>query len=63
MEMANKLAVQRAKLQDEKFLKTGVEEEDIEYALMYFKDRDPEVMQALMVFAAKVQSRLGNPST
>ena len=34
--MSNKLAIQRAKLEDEKYFKTGVEEYDIEYALMYF---------------------------
>ena len=43
MEMMMQMMIDQAKMQDEMFEKTGVENEEFEEALMYFVNKDPDV--------------------
>ena len=42
----------KAKNQDEKFFAIGVEEEEVEEALTYYKEREPKVQKVIDQFIA-----------
>ena len=47
MEMMMNMMVDQAKMQDEMFFKTGVENEEFEEALMFYMNKDPDVQRAM----------------
>lgn len=47
MEMMVMMMVEQAKMSDESFAETGVEQEDFEKSVMYFCAKDPEVKLAM----------------
>lgn len=58
MEMMMSMMVDQAKMQDEMFFKTGVENEEFEEALMFFMNKDQEVQRAMQVYMQKMQTEM-----
>jgi len=51
MEMMIDMFTDQAKTEDALFIKEGVENDDIEHAIMHFLEKkDPEVMKAMMAY-------------
>ena len=47
MEMMMSMMVDQAKMQDEMYFKTGVENEEFEEALMFYMNKDPDVQKEM----------------
>ena len=58
MAMMVTVMVDQAKMQDEMFFKTGVENEEFEEALIYFVQKDPEVQVAMQKYMMKMRSEM-----
>ena len=52
------MMVEQAKMQDEMFLKTGVENEEFEEALLYFVSKDEDVKRAMSQYMTKIQEQM-----
>jgi len=58
MQMMMTMMVDQAKMQDEMFFKTGVENEEFEEALMFYMNKDPEVQKAMQAYMVKMQAEM-----
>ena len=58
MQMMMSMMVDQAKMQDEMFFKTGVENEEFEEALMFYMHKDPEVQKAMQNYMVKMQAEM-----
>lgn len=59
MAMMVTMMSEQAKMQDEMFFKTGLENEEFEEALMYYVQKDPEVQKKMQDYMMKMRSQLG----
>jgi len=55
MEMMVMMMVEQAKMSDEQFKKTGVEQHSFEDSLMYFCQSDQEVKMAMQMYMMEMQ--------
>ena len=57
--MMLQMMVDQAKMHDEMFYKTGVENEDFEESLMFFVlNKDPEIQKAMQDYMSKMQAEM-----
>lgn len=55
MEMMVMMMVEQAKMSDEAFNETQIEQEDFEKSVMYFCAKDPEVKMAMQAYMMEMQ--------
>ena len=58
MAMMVQMMSEQAKMQDEMYFKTNLENEEFEEALMYYVQKDPEVQKKMQDYMMKMRSQL-----
>ena len=58
MELMMAMMVDQAKLQDEMFIKTGVENEIFEESLMHYVETDPDMRSEMNAYVIKMQEEM-----
>ena len=63
-EMMLQMMVDQAKMHDQMFFKTGVENEDFEESLMYFVlNKDPDVQKCMQEYMTKMQAEMNKAAS
>ena len=63
-EMMLQMMVDQAKMHDEMFEKTGVENEDFEESLMHFVlNKDPEIQKCMQDYMTKMQAEMNKAAS